>query len=72
VRSRPAPTLAVPLRWVELGSAIPSGWHIDTIADRMADPPPLPVRTRLDVDAVVAAAEDAGIDSDRHHDRFRG
>jgi hypothetical protein len=55
-----------------MDSAIPAGWEIATMADRLADPPPLPVRTPLQVDAVVAAAEEAGIDPVHLHDRFRG
>ena len=72
LRSRHAPTVVTPLRWDELKGAVPTGWDIETIADRLADPPAPPQPTALDVDAIVAAAADAGIDPSRIHDRFRG
>lgn len=72
VRSRTAPSVATPLRWEELATANPASWSIDTIPDRLAHPPPMPVRTPLPVDRLVAAAAEAGIDTDHIHDRFRG
>lgn len=72
VRSRPTPSVVAPLRWDELHTAIPNGWEIATMDDQLADPPPLPVRTPFDIDAVVTAAAGAGIDPAHLHDRFRG
>jgi bifunctional non-homologous end joining protein LigD len=72
VRSRRAPSVATPLRWNELQKAIPAGWDIDSIADRYAQAPPMPTRTPLKVEAVIEAAERAGIDIAHTHDRFRG
>ncbi len=71
-RSRPTPSVAAPLRWDELQTAIPNGWEIATMADRLADPPPLPTRTPFDIDAVMTATAGAGIDPAHLHDRFRG
>lgn len=72
VRSRTSPSVVTPLRWDELRDAVPAGWDLEAIVERLAEPPPMPVTTPLQVDVIVAAAAEAGIDPDRVVDRFRG
>lgn len=72
VRSRKAPSVVTPLRWDELEEAVPAGWDLAGIAERLGDPPDLPRPTPLDSEAIVAAAIEIGIDPGRVHDRFRG
>lgn len=72
LRSRKSPSVVTPLRWEELAEAIPSGWDIDAIGDRLDDPPALPKPTPLDVDGIKSAAIAIGIDPERVLDRFRG
>lgn len=69
---RPLPNASVtaPLRWNELGDAEPGGITIDSIGERLTDPPPLPEPAELDVDRIVDAAERAGIDPHQTVDRF--
>ncbi len=63
-------SVATPLRWDELADAEPAGVTIDSIKERLADPPPRPEPSDLDVDRIVATAERAGIDPHQTVDRF--
>lgn len=61
-------TVATPLDWDELAGASPGGWNLETAILRDAVPA-LPSMS-LDVDAIGAAARDAGADLDSEFDRF--
>jgi bifunctional non-homologous end joining protein LigD len=70
LRPGPDAPVATPLRWEEIPTARPDGWTISTVGPRLDDPPAGPTPVRLDVDAIIAAARDAGIDPDQSFDRF--
>lgn len=69
LRPRPPAPVAVPLTWDELDRALPDGWRIGAIDDRLAlslDPS----ARRLPVDAILAAATEADVDFETEFDRF--
>lgn len=69
LRPRPGAPVAVPVLWDELDNARPDGWRIGDIADRL-EIDTEGTQHRLPIDAIVAAALDAGVDLDTPHDRF--
>jgi bifunctional non-homologous end joining protein LigD len=69
LRPRANAPVAVPITWDEVDGAVPDGWTIDALGDRLdipVDPPP----TSLPVEDIVAAARAAGVDLDSTFDRF--
>ncbi|MEO8246546.1 MAG: non-homologous end-joining DNA ligase [Chloroflexota bacterium] len=62
-------SVAVPLTWDELATAQPAGWRIGAIDDRLTVATDLAPQ-RLPVDAIVAAAREAGADLETTVDRF--
>lgn len=69
LRPRAGAPVAVPLEWDELETAIPDGYRIGTVEERLSldaqiEPQQLPV------EEIVAAARQAGVDLDTPHDRF--
>lgn len=69
LRPRAGAPAAVPLRWDELDSAEPDGWRLGQLEDRLAVTVGDEAHA-LPVDAIEAAARDAGVDLDTPHDRF--
>jgi bifunctional non-homologous end joining protein LigD len=69
LRPTPVASVAVPIRWEELGSAQPDGWRIGAIEDRLALATDLAPQ-QLPVERIVAAATAAGVDLASTFDRF--
>lgn len=69
LRPRPNAPVAVPVGWDELASALPDGWTIGHVADRLllaTDPTPSP----LPLEDIVTTARSEGVDLDTEFDRF--
>lgn len=69
LRPRAGAPVAVPLKWEELDTAVPDGYRIGTIEERLSLDTQIEAQ-RLPVEEIVASARDAGVDLDTPHDRF--
>ena len=68
VRARATAPVATPIRWDELETARPDGWTISTMHE--GPEPTTPEPQALQVDAIISAAQQQGVDLDTQIDRF--
>ncbi len=66
VRPRPNASVAVPVRWDELDSAVPDQWTLTDLGDRLSVDTTLKPQS-LPADDIIAAAREAGVGLDTPH-----
>ncbi|MDX1447657.1 MAG: non-homologous end-joining DNA ligase [Acidimicrobiia bacterium] len=68
VRTTDHASVALPVDWDEISEVRPDEWSIDSALDRPSFEPP--ANGSVDVDRIVSAARDEGVDMDSDFDRF--